>query len=62
MKLAKVQKEADIINEVAKHGHLIEDKQKQQKVTEIANEKIKLRQEEKARNRNKGKLIVEEEL
>lgn len=64
MKLAKVQKAADIEREVLVHGDLLSDKEKQQEMVERIKVREAARQEEKAalRQKHKGTIRIEEEL
>jgi len=64
MKLAKVQKQVDIEREVLTHGNLLSDKGKKEELQERIRERETVRAQEKQelRQRQKGKMVVEEDL
>jgi len=64
MKLAKVQKQVDVEREVLTHGNLLSDKGKKEELHERIRERETVRAQEKQelRQRQKGKMVVEEDL
>lgn len=64
MKLARVQKQKDIEQEVMTHGDLLQDKEKKEELLVRLREKEKERIEEKhaLRKSKKGVMRIEEEL
>jgi len=64
MKLAKVQKQVDVEREVLTHGNLLSDKGKKEELQERIRERETVRAQEKQelRQRQKGKMVVEEDL
>ena len=55
MKLAKVQKIRDIMGETERHAHLIEDQQVREQIQEQAQEKLRIKEENKGQ---RGKMTI----